>query len=173
MIQVGKKCNLSSESRKERVGQVCLLWIWHFIPDVSRRKLLQAGTDENISKMRKKEDPSCHSVIFWDLRNSCSVFGTFVLVRIKETRGGCRGFQSTWSSYWFLLLTEADPEFNTSIFALSQIPLHLSFFFFSLHLFIPWLPFWKGFWFIQSGLSIATLPWVNEQKAQQNRWLRA
>lgn len=66
---------------------------------VNRKKLLQAGTDENICKMRKKEDPSCHSVIFWDLRNSCSVSGTFVLVQIKQTSGGCRGFQSTWSSY--------------------------------------------------------------------------
>lgn len=94
----------------------CILWIWHCVLDVNRKKWLQAGTDENTCKMKKKEDPSHHSVIFRDLRKSCSVFGTFALVQIKQTREGWRDFQSTWGSYWFLLLSETDSEFNTSIF---------------------------------------------------------
>lgn len=89
MIQVCKK--ISSESRGERLHTVNLA----FCPRCKqKKKLLQAGTDKNTCKIRKKEDPSCHPVIFWDLSKSWSVFGTFVLVHIKQTREGCRGFQS-------------------------------------------------------------------------------
>lgn len=141
-----------------------------------KKKSLQAGTDENISKIRKTEDPSCHSVTFWDLRKSCSVFGTFVLVQIKQTREGCRGFQSIWGLYWFLLLSESDLEFNTSISVLFQIPLHLSllsffplFFIFSFHDYLPE----KGFDLASQDFLLQHCHESMSKKAQRNQWLRA